>query len=86
MKNKKLWKDSINARVASAYQKLADSIVAIDSDADEIEGWIIEELKNIGCDTAKSVLEISTEELLKRTDLEEETLIDVKQILQSEFE
>lgn len=60
--------------------------VDLEEFSDEIESWILVELKNIGCDTAKSVLEISTEELVKRTDLEEETLIDVKQILQSEFE
>ena len=54
--------------------------------ADEIESWILDELKNIGCDTAKSVLELSNEELVKRTDLEEVTINEVKQILQSEFE
>ncbi len=54
--------------------------------ADEIESWVLDELKNIGCDTAKSVLELSTEELVKRTDLEEITVNEVKQILQSEFE
>jgi len=53
---------------------------------DEIESWILEELKNIGCDTAKSVLELTTEELVKRTDLEEVTVNEVKAILQSEFE
>ncbi len=60
--------------------------VDLEEFADEIESWILDELKNIGCDTAKSVLELSTEELVKRTDLEEETVNDVKQILQSEFE
>lgn len=60
--------------------------VDLEEFADEIEGWILDELKNIGCDTAKSVLELSTEELVKRTDLEEETVNEVKQILQSEFE
>ncbi len=60
--------------------------VDLEEFADEIESWIIDELKNIGCDTAKSVLELSTEELVKRTDLEEVTVNDVKQILQSEFE
>jgi len=60
--------------------------VDLEEFADEIEGWILDELKNIGCDTAKSVLELSTEELVKRTDLEEVTVNEVKQILQSEFE
>jgi N utilization substance protein A len=60
--------------------------VDLEEFSDEIESWIIDELKNIGCDTAKSVLELTTEELVKRTDLEEETVNEVKQILQSEFE
>ena len=60
--------------------------VDLEEFADEIEGWIIDSLKNIGCDTAKSVLELSNEELVKRTDLEEITVNEVKQILQSEFE
>jgi len=60
--------------------------VDLEEFADEIESWILDELKAIGCDTAKSVLEISTEELVKRTDLEEETIKDVKNILKSEFE
>jgi len=54
--------------------------------ADEIDPWILEELKKIGCDTAKSVLELPREELVKRTDLEEETVDEVIRILQSEFE
>ena len=60
--------------------------VDLEEFSDEIESWIIDELKNIGCDTAKSVLELSTEELVKRTDLEEVTVTEVKAILQSEFE
>src|ERR1017187_8075910 len=47
--------------------------VDLEEFADEIESWVLDELKNIGCDTAKSVLELSTEELVKRTDLEEVT-------------
>jgi N utilization substance protein A len=60
--------------------------VKLDEFSDEIEQWIIEEFKSIGCDTAKSVLELSDEELVKRTDLEEETVREVKRILRSEFE
>ncbi len=60
--------------------------VPLDEFGDEIEGWILDELKSIGCDTAKSVLELSVEELVKRTDLEEETVKEVKSILQKEFE
>lgn len=60
--------------------------VNLDEFADEIEEWIIDELKAIGCDTAKNVLELSVEELVKRTDLEEETIREVVEILKSEFE
>ncbi|MBE0639344.1 MAG: transcription termination/antitermination protein NusA [Bacteroidales bacterium] len=60
--------------------------VDLDEFTDEIEQWIIDELKTIGCDTAKSVLTIGLEELVKRTDLEEETIIDVIKILKAEFE
>ncbi|HSG68462.1 MAG TPA: transcription termination factor NusA [Bacteroidales bacterium] len=54
--------------------------------SDEIDEWIIEELKSIGCDTAKSVLELEPKELVKRTDLEEETINEVIRILKAEFE
>ncbi len=54
--------------------------------SDEIEQWIIDELKSIGCDTAKSVLSLSVKDLVNRTDLEEETILDVVQILKAEFE
>lgn len=60
--------------------------VDLEEFADEIESWIIDELKAIGCDTAKSVLDLSNEDLVKRTDLEEETVKDLKSILKSEFE
>jgi N utilization substance protein A len=60
--------------------------VDLEEFSDEIESWILDALKGIGCDTAKSVLELSTDELVRRTDLEEETVVEVKQILQSEFE
>jgi len=64
----------------------AEDDVALDEFADEIESWIIDELKAIGCDTAKNVLDLSEEELLKRTDLEEETIQDVRKIFMAEFE
>lgn len=60
--------------------------VDLEEFADEIDGWILDELKAIGCDTAKSVLDISVADLAKRTDLEEETIQEVFKILQSEFE
>ncbi len=60
--------------------------VDLEEFADEIEHWIIDELKAIGCDTAKSVLDLSKEDLVKRTDLEEETIEEVIAILEAEFE
>ena len=54
--------------------------------ADEIDQWIIDTFKSIGLDTAKSVLNESVEELIRRTDLEEETILEVRKILQAEFE
>ncbi len=60
--------------------------IDLDEFTDEIDEWIIDELKTIGCDTAKSVLELSTDELVRRTDLEEETILEIRKILQSEFE
>jgi N utilization substance protein A len=63
-----------------------DEDVNIDEFADEIEAWILDELKGIGCDTAKSVLELTREDLIKRTDLEEETVDEIIRIFKSEFE
>lgn len=60
--------------------------VNLDEFADEIEGWILDELKSIGCDTAKNVLSLSRNDLIKRTDLEEETVDELLRILRSEFE
>jgi len=54
--------------------------------SDEIEEWVITEFQKIGLDTARSVLETSVEELIKRTDLEEETILDVQRVLKEEFE
>lgn len=54
--------------------------------SDEIEDWIIDELKKVGCDTAKSVLSLTVDDLVNRTDLEEETVQDVMRILKAEFE
>ena len=54
--------------------------------SDEIDAWIIEEFKKAGLDTAKSVLEEDLEDLVKRTDLEEETIVDVKKVLSKEFD
>ena len=54
--------------------------------SDEIDQWIIDELKSIGCDTAKSVLELSVDELVRRSQLEEETIKELMKILRAEFE
>ncbi len=59
--------------------------IDLDEFADEIEPWIIDEFKRIGCDTALSVLDLSLEELVRRTDLEEETVKDVRRVLEAEF-
>jgi N utilization substance protein A len=60
--------------------------VDLEEFADEIDAWVLDALKAVGCDTAKSVLELTTDDLVKRTDLEEETIKEVKEILQAEFE
>ncbi|MCK4408038.1 MAG: transcription termination/antitermination protein NusA [Bacteroidales bacterium] len=60
--------------------------VDIQEFSDEIDQWIIDDLKTIGCDTAKSVLEISIDELVSRTDLEKETINEVIKIIKAEFE
>jgi transcription termination/antitermination protein NusA len=54
--------------------------------SDEIETWVIDELKRVGCDTARSVLELTAEELERRTDLERVTIDEVRKVLQAEFE
>lgn len=63
-----------------------DEDVNLDEFSDEIEDWVIDQLKSIGCDTAKNVLQIPREDLIKRTDLEEETIDHVLRILTSEFD
>ncbi len=63
-----------------------DEDVKLEEFTDEIEDWVLKELKSIGCDTAKSVLELSIKDLVKRTDLEEETIQDIIKILNAEFE
>jgi N utilization substance protein A len=60
--------------------------VDLEEFSDEIEGWVIDALKGIGCDTARSVLTLSKEELIRRTDLETETIEEVLSILAAEFE
>ncbi len=60
--------------------------IDLDEFSDEIEPWVIEELKRIGCDTARSVLVLTSEELERRTDLEKETIIELRKVLEEEFQ
>ena len=68
------------------YREIEEEDVALTEFADEIEGWIIEALKSAGCDTAKSVLELSVEDIASRADLEIEQAEAVVAILKAEFE
>jgi N utilization substance protein A len=94
--SKAIGKNGININLA---QKLSDYTIDVyregdenvdfdvdlDEFSDEIEGWILDEFKAIGCDTARSVLTLSPQELIRRTDLEEETIYEVIRILEEEF-
>lgn len=91
-----IGKGGLNIRLASqltgyeidVYREMEedDEDVNLEEFADEIESWVIDALKGIGCDTAKNVLNIPRNELIKRTDLEEETIDDVLKVLRAEFE
>ena len=59
--------------------------IDLDEFTDEIEPWVIDELKRVGCDTARSVLDLTSEELERRTDLEKETIEEVRRVLNEEF-
>jgi N utilization substance protein A len=65
---------------------IEDEDVDLEEFSDEIESWVIVEFKRVGLDTAKSVLSLTKEDLLRRTDLEEETVENVVQVLKQEFE
>ena len=97
--SKAIGKKGINIKLASTLtnynidvfregivQHEVDFDVELDEFRDEIEGWVIDELKSIGCDTALDVLDLKVEELVRRTDLEEETIKEVMAILKSELE
>ncbi|MBF90833.1 MAG: transcription termination/antitermination protein NusA [Flavobacteriales bacterium] len=91
-----IGKGGFNIRLASmltgyeidVYRNVdeADDDVELTEFSDEIEGWVIDALKAIGCDTARDVLNVEANDLVKRTDLEEETVNDVLAVLQAEFE
>ncbi len=91
--SKAIGKGGVNIRLASMLTGYEIDVQRDDIEdvyltefSDEIEGWVIEEFKRIGLDTAKSVLELDVADLVKRTDLEEETILDVQRILREEFE
>ena len=89
-----IGKGGLNIRLASlltgydidVYREVEEEDVNLDEFSDEIESWIIDVLKNVGCDTAKSVLEIDPQDLAQRTDLEDETIAEIRNILKAEFE
>lgn len=91
-----IGKGGLNIRLASqltgyeidVYREMEEDEedVNLDEFADEIEDWVIDGLKAIGCDTAKNVLSIPRDELIKRTDFEEETIDNVLTVLKTEFE
>jgi N utilization substance protein A len=89
-----IGKGGLNIRLAKlltgydidVFRDVDEDDIDVESFADEIEPWIIEVLKKKGYDTAKSVLAVSKEELVRRTDLEEETIEEILKIFRSEFE
>jgi len=93
--SKAIGKGGVNIRLASQLtgyeldvqrEGVGDEDVELTEFSDEIEQWVIDEFKNIGLDTAKSILDLEVADLVKRTDLEEETVAEVQRILRAEFE
>lgn len=92
--SKAIGKGGVNIRLASQLtgyeidvqrEGIEDDVELVEF-SDEIEDWVINEFRNIGLDTARSVLDLDLLELVKRTDLEEETIVEVQRILREEFE
>jgi N utilization substance protein A len=92
--SKAIGRNGLNIKQASKLtgykiNVFADNVdvddVLIDDFSDEIDGWIIDILKGIGCDTAKSVLSIGFDDLVRRTDLEDETIKEIIKVLETEF-
>ena len=77
-----VWRDTTKTDTADADEE----DVLLDEFDNEIDQWIIDKLKSIGCDTAKSVLAIAPDDLARRADLEDETVEDIRKILSAEFE
>ncbi len=67
-------------------EKTDEFDIDLEEFSDEIEPWVIEAFKKVGCDTARSVLNLNEDELERRTDLEKETIAEVRRILQAEFD
>lgn len=93
--SKAIGKNGVNIKLASILtnyeidvqrESFDDEDVELEEFSDEIEPWIIKEFKRVGLDTAKSILDQSVNDLVNRTDLEEETIIDVQRILKEEFD
>jgi len=93
--SKAIGKGGVNIRLASQLtgyeidvlrEGMEDEDVELTEFSDEIEDWVIKEFNKIGLDTARSVLDVDITDLVKRTDLEEETILDVKRILKEEFD
>ena len=93
--SKAIGRNGVNIRLASQLtgydldvqrEGVEDEDVELTEFSDEIEGWVIKEFQSVGLDTAKSVLDQNVAELVKRTDLEEETVVEVQNILKAEFE
>jgi N utilization substance protein A len=92
--SKAIGKGGYNIRLAGkltgyeidVYREGMEEDVELKEFSDEIEGWVIDEFNKVGLDTAKSILELSQEDLIKRTDLEEETIKEVIKILNEEFD
>jgi N utilization substance protein A len=91
-----IGKNGLNIRLASRLsgyeidvfreEDLDEEDVDLDEFSDEIEEWVLDAFKKIGCDTAKSVLRLSVEDIERRTDLDTETIEDVMAVLKQEFE
>ncbi len=81
-----VWREAPKGGVADEEEDVALEDFTNPEYGATIDGWVIDRLKSIGCDTAKSVLAIDPEELAKRADLEDETVAEVRRILSAEFE
>lgn len=91
-----IGKNGLNIKLASkltdfqidVYRELDpnEEDIELDEFNDEIEQWIIDELKGIGCDTAKAVMSLSMDELVRRSDLDKETILNVLNVIQAEFD